>query len=62
MNQRKLLNILANETARELELDDDIIMREIRDADDLDEAKRRLLSILNDTCVALRIIHNAERQ
>lgn len=61
MNQKKLLNVLADEIARELELDDDLIIREVRDADDLVEAKRRLLSILNDTCVALRIIHEAER-
>lgn len=59
MNQRELLSRLADKIARELDLPDDLIVREVRYADDLPEAERRLLSVRQDVRVALKVIRDA---
>ncbi len=61
MNDQMLLNKLADDIARKLWLPDDLIVREVRGADDLTDAKARLLSVHRDAVIALRIVRNAER-
>ena len=60
MNQRSLLNRLANDISDELMLEDDLVIREVRNADDLIDARRRLLAIRRDVNAALQIVRAAD--
>jgi len=56
VRQQRLLNCLANRIARDLWLADDLIVREVRTADSLQDARKRLVAIADDVESALRIV------
>lgn len=59
MGKKRLLDKLADEIAAALWLQDDLIVREVRDAEDIEEATERLLAVRRDVAVALRILKHA---